>query len=72
MRDQPTSPDSPDAPHRCSAKGCRADAVEDLRWRNPRIHDETRVKHWYGCPEHADHLAQYLSIRGFPLERVPL
>jgi hypothetical protein len=57
---------------RCSAKGCRAAATTDLRWRNPRLHDTNRVKHWLACDEHADHLADYLGVRGFLLERVPL
>lgn len=61
----------PDEPQ-CSAKGCRAPATTDLRWRNPKLHDESRVKHWLACDEHADHLAGYLDLRGFLLERVPL
>jgi len=54
---------------RCSAKGCRRSAIEDLRWRNPRLHDAGRVKHWLACPEHADQLADFLARRGFLLER---
>lgn len=57
-----------DAP-RCSAKGCRADATVDLRWRNPRLHDAARVKHWLACAEHADSLADFLAGRGFLLGR---
>ena len=57
---------------RCSAKGCRAGATEDLSWRNPRLHDTGRVKHWLACPEHGDHLADFLSRRGFLLGRTPL
>jgi hypothetical protein len=56
---------------RCSAKGCRAAASVDLRWRNPRLHDAARVKHWLACTEHADGLADYLTVRGFLLERTP-
>jgi hypothetical protein len=56
---------------RCSAKGCRADATTDLRWRNPRLHDAARVKHWLACDEHASSLVQFLSARGFLLEQVP-
>ena len=55
---------------RCSAKGCRAAATIELRWRNPRLHDESRTKRWLACDSHADHLADYLSARGFLLERV--
>lgn len=66
-------PDAPgeDVP-RCSAKGCRAGASVDLQWRNPKLHDSSRVKHWLACDEHADHLADYLSVRGFLLTRGPL
>ena len=57
-----------DAP-RCSAKGCRESATNDLTWRNPRLHDAGRVKHWLACPEHADHLADFLARRDFLLSR---
>ena len=57
---------------RCSAKGCRAPATVDLRWRNPRIHAEARVKHWLACDAHADHLADFLARRGFLQDRAPL
>jgi hypothetical protein len=60
-----------DAP-RCSAKGCRAAATTDLQWRNPRLHDAARVKHWLACDEHVDSLASYLSTRSFLLGRGPL
>jgi hypothetical protein len=53
----------------CSAKGCRAAATVDLRWRNPKLHDAARVKHWLACDEHADKLADFLAVRGFLLER---
>jgi hypothetical protein len=57
---------------RCSAKGCHEAATIDLRWRNPKLHDTSRVKHWLACDAHADHLADYLSVRGFLLERSAL
>lgn len=59
-------------PARCSARGCRNPASTDLQWRNPRLHDAARVKHWYACDEHADHLADFLGRRSFLLARVPL
>jgi hypothetical protein len=65
------SPHAADAP-RCSRKGCRAAAVEDLAWRNPSIHDATRLKHWLACAEHADYLADFLGRRGFLLTRGPV
>jgi hypothetical protein len=54
----------------CSAKGCRAPATTDLHWRNPRLHDADRVKHWLACDAHGDHLADFLARRGFLLDRV--
>jgi hypothetical protein len=68
---RPDAPDSDEAP-RCSAKGCRAAAEFDLQWRNPRLHDEARVKHWLACSEHVASLGDYLSARGFLLGREPL
>lgn len=65
------APGDDDAP-RCSAKGCRAGASVDLSWRNPRLHDTARTKHWLACDEHADHLADYLAVRGFLLDRARL
>lgn len=66
--DRSTASDVP----RCSAKDCRADATTDLTWRNPRLHDAARVKHWLACPDHADDLAGFLTRRGFLLGRGPL
>jgi hypothetical protein len=57
---------------RCSAKGCRRPATVDLAWRNPRLHDEARRKHWLACDDHADQLADFLARRGFLLDRTAL
>ncbi|HSY16328.1 MAG TPA: hypothetical protein VK816_10095 [Jatrophihabitantaceae bacterium] len=57
-----------DAP-RCSARGCRNAATVELGWRNPSLHDGSRVKIWMACADHADHLAEFLSRRGFLLTR---
>lgn len=46
-------------------------ATVDLTWRNPRIHQGTRVKHWLACDEHADQLADFLARRDFLLSRDP-
>jgi hypothetical protein len=40
----------------------------DLRWRNPRLHDTSRVKHWLACPDHVEYLREFLDRRGFLLE----
>jgi hypothetical protein len=57
---------------RCSARGCRAAARVELHWRNPRLHDEARVKTWLACDEHTEHLADFLAVRGFLLDRCAL
>jgi hypothetical protein len=49
----------------CSARGCRRVATTDLQWNNPKIHPDTRRKHWLACDAHADSLSQFLSARGF-------
>ncbi len=56
---------------RCSAKGCRDAATVDLQWRNPKLHDAARVKHWLACDAHAGHLADFLARRHFLLARGP-
>lgn len=56
----------------CSAKGCRRPATIDLQWNNPKIHDESRRKHWLACAEHTASLSQHLSARGFLTDTLPL
>jgi hypothetical protein len=65
-------PDLDDGPPRCSARGCREPATHDLSWRNPKLHDAARVKHWLACDAHRDGLADFLSRRGFLLGRADL
>jgi hypothetical protein len=55
----------------CSARGCRRPAVWALNWRNPKIHEEARVKTWLACEEHRESLGSFLSARGFPLDVAP-
>lgn len=63
---------SPDEPPVCSAKGCRTPAVWVLAWNNPKLHTPERRKTWLACEEHRDHLAEFLGIRGFLKDTVPL
>ena len=56
----------------CSAKGCRADAVWVLAWNNPKLHTPERRKTWLACEEHREHLSQFLGVRGFLKDVVPL
>jgi hypothetical protein len=55
----------------CSAKGCRATATVALRWNNPKLHTPDRRKTWLACPDHEEHLARFLDLRGFLRERAP-
>ena len=63
---------APDFEPRCSARSCRDAAEIALTWRNPALHDESRVKTWVACTVHEDELAAFLSRRGFLLDRQPL
>ena len=49
----------------CSARGCTATAVYELRWNNPKLHPPERRKVWLACPDHRDSLADFLTARGF-------
>jgi hypothetical protein len=55
----------------CSAKGCTAAAVWELRWNNPKLHTPDRRKVWLACPEHKSSLGDFLAARSFLREVVP-
>lgn len=55
----------------CSSRGCRAAAVWELRWNNPRIHPPERRKVWLACEEHRGTLSDFLSARSFLREVEP-
>ncbi|WP_232832039.1 hypothetical protein [Nocardiopsis sp. FIRDI 009] len=57
---------------RCSRRGCQADAVWALVWNNPKLHTPDRRKVWTACEEHREYLSNFLDIRGFLREVVPL
>jgi hypothetical protein len=46
-------------------------ATHKLNWRNPKIHNEDRVKTWLACDEHLGFLVDYLETRGFFIAAVP-
>ncbi|QTX04730.1 hypothetical protein [Agromyces archimandritae] len=52
----------------CSRAGCGEPAAWRIDWRNPKIHEETRVKTWLACDEHLGFLREFLAARDFPLE----
>lgn len=58
-------------PDQCSRAGCRATASFRVLWRNPRIHDEGRVKTWLACADHVDYLREFLGARDFPVRVEP-
>ncbi|MEV0716333.1 acetone carboxylase [Asanoa sp. NPDC050611] len=55
----------------CSAKGCRREAVYEIRWNNPKIHPPERRKVWLACADHRESLADFLDRRGFLREVAP-
>lgn len=56
----------------CSAKGCRARPDHAVVWRNPRLHTPDRRKVWLACDDHREHLRDFVAVRGFLLEVVPV
>lgn len=50
---------------KCSRVGCLLQAAYMFEWRNPKIHDESRIKTWGSCAAHEEYFVQYLSSRGF-------
>jgi hypothetical protein len=56
----------------CSAKGCRAHAVYQLHWNNPKLHTPARRKTWLACADHLDRLTVFLRSREFLREVTPL
>ena len=56
---------------RCSSKGCRAAAVWQLQWNNPKLHTPDRRKTWLACADHRATLGAFLDARGFLREVTP-
>ena len=49
----------------CSAKGCRAAAIWQLRWNNPKLHTPEYRKTWLACADHRSTLGGFLELRSF-------
>lgn len=58
--------------HACSAKGCRAVARHAVVWRNPKLHAADRRKVWLACDDHRQSLADFVAMRGFLIEVIPV
>lgn len=56
----------------CSAKGCREPAAWALLWNNPRLHTRDRRKVWLACGAHRNTLGDFLGMRGFLKDTVPV
>lgn len=56
----------------CSRAGCRETAVSAVHWRNPKLHDLSRVKTWTACGEHEGYLVEFLRARDFPVVVTPV
>jgi hypothetical protein len=56
----------------CSSKGCRNPARYELRWNNPKLHEPQRRKVWLACEKHRGNLSEFLQVRGFLRETVPM
>ncbi|WP_028648191.1 hypothetical protein [Nocardiopsis sp. CNT312] len=64
-------PDTAESP-RCSRRDCRANARWALVWNNPKLHAPDRRKVWTACDEHREYLSNFLDLRGFLREVVPM
>jgi hypothetical protein len=58
--------------HVCSAKGCRGTAVHAVVWNNPKLHTPERRKVWLACDGHRQSLADFVALRGFLIEVIPV
>jgi hypothetical protein len=56
----------------CSAKACRREATRALLWNNPTLHTPDRRKVWLACDEHTPTLGQFLRVRGFLQDTIPV
>lgn len=56
----------------CSAKGCRAVPSHGVIWRNPKLHTPERRKVWLACEDHREHLSNFVQLRGFLIEVIPV
>jgi hypothetical protein len=67
-----SSTGGPELEHVCSAKGCRATGVHAVIWNNPKLHTAERRKVWLACDDHEKSLADFVALRGFLIEVIPV
>ena len=70
--DPPPSRHEPAPDLVCSARACGGHADWALRWNNPRLHTPDRRKVWLACEGHLASLSEFLSVRGFLREALPV
>ena len=56
----------------CSARRCRDEPAHGLLWNNPKLHTPQRRKVWLSGGAHLDYLTQYLQVRAFLRDVVPV
>lgn len=56
----------------CSARGCRQVPTWGVLWNNPKLHAPERRKVWLACEDHREHLSEYLRVRDFLRDVVPV
>ncbi|HET8593819.1 MAG TPA: hypothetical protein VFM07_01130 [Intrasporangium sp.] len=56
----------------CSAKGCREDTRHAVVWNNPKLHSADRRKVWLACDGHRQSLADFVGLRGFLIDVIPV
>ena len=69
---EPTLRLQPEVSLLCSARGCHSSASWGLKWNNPKLHTPDRRKTWLACDEHRESLQDFLSLRGFLRETLPV
>ncbi len=68
----PSTPENDSGTRICSARGCQREAHWAVLWNNPKLHTPDRRKLWAACDEHRESLADFLRLRGFLRDVVPL
>ncbi|MFT4245013.1 MAG: acetone carboxylase [Micrococcaceae bacterium] len=57
---------------KCSRAKCTNEAEYVIYWNNPKVHTPDRRKEWTSCEVHKKFFENYLSVRNFYIETLPL